>query len=471
MLIIGRNKEQQTLNDLVESKRPEFLAVYGRRRVGKTYLIKEYFNHRFAFYSSGVIGGNIKTKLKVFNDSLIEYGSPIKTRPNDWFEAFARLKQLIDKSTIVDSASGKIVIFLDEVPWMDSPRSDFKAALDLFWNTYASSNPRILLIVCGSATSWVIDNIIDDVGGFYKRVTRTMKIEPFSLGECEKLLTLNDINYTRADISLCYMIFGGIPYYLNLLNRRLSLAQNINELLFKENGALHFEYNILFSSLFKNHQVHMNLIEKISQNKSGITRDEIIDDELKSGSVLSKALKELEQCGFIRTYNNFSKTKRNIIYQLIDPFTYFCLNLLNKNQIKDWNLFINTPGYFTWCGTSFEILCLNHLRQIKKTLDIYGVQSNDYAFKSKSKKNGCQIDLLIDRSDNVINLCEIKYTLNPFEIDQNYEKSIINKIEVFKNETKTKKAIFVTMISFNGIKHNAYSNIVTNEIVGSDLFI
>lgn len=470
MIIVGRKEEQQIISDLTLSKRPELLVVYGRRRVGKTYLIKEYFNNEFAFYSSGINDDDRETKLKMFNNSLLEYGSDDKSKLENWSDAFSRLKQLLIKTKKIDSATGKKVVFLDEVPWMDSQKSDFKPAFDFFWNTYASSDPSILFIVCGSATSWIIDNILTDTGGFYRRVTRTMKLQPFTLKECEELLNLNDVKMSRRDIALCYMIFGGIPFYINLLNRRLSLAQNINELIFKENGALHNEYDMLFSSLFKRHKMHMKLIEKIAKSNSGITRDDMIDNEIKSGYRLTKVLLELEQCGFIRKYNNYMKNTRESIYQLIDPFSLFSIKLLRKEKINDWNTFYGSPSFYSWCGRSFEVLCLNHISEIKKILNIYGVQSIDYSFNSKKRQGGCQIDLLIDRKDNIINLCEMKYTLNPFEIDLNYEKTIINKIEVFKEETKTKKTIFVTLISFSGLKKNEYSNIVVNEITGDDFF-
>lgn len=470
MIIVGRKEEKQILTDISQSKRPEFLIVYGRRRVGKTYLIKEFFNHDFSFYSSGILNANMDNQLKAFNNSLIEYGSTETKKPKNWFEAFNRLKHLIEDTDKKDLVTGKKIIFLDEVPWMDTKKSDFKSALDYFWNTYASSNPDILLIVCGSATSWIIDNILTDTGGFYKRVTRTLKIEPFHLKECEELFKINEIEISRSDITLCYMIFGGIPYYLNLFNRRLSVVQNINELLFKESGALHFEYDMLFSSLFKNHDNYMRVIEKIAADKNGITRNEIIDDDIQSGSTLTKILKELEQCGFIRKYNNFTKKEKECIYQLIDPFTMFCIKMIKTNDITDWNIFYDTPKFYSWSGNAFEILCLNHINKIKTALNIYGVQSVEYAFRSKKNKGGCQIDLLIDRKDNVINLCEMKYTLKPYEIDYKYENELLNKINVFKEESKTKKAIFLTVISYSGIKHNEYSNIVVNEINGDDLF-
>ena len=296
MSIIGRKNEMNYLSSCLESGRPEFLVLYGRRRVGKTYLIKEYFGSRFSFYATGVSNLKTKDQLRLFNEALIQHGSGVKSVPKDWFEAFSRLKMVLeDPKAVRDAASGRRVVFLDELPWMDTARSNFKSALDYFWNSWASSQSDLFLIVCGSATSWIIENIFSDRGGFYNRITRQIHLMPFTLKECEELFAANGIVMSRRKIIESYMVFGGIPYYLNCFDRRLSLAQNIDELLFKEGGQLHYEYERLFRSLFRNSEKHIAIIEAIAEKKSGITRVELAKiDRIGDGEPLTKALGELE---------------------------------------------------------------------------------------------------------------------------------------------------------------------------------
>ena len=470
--MIGRKKEQVILQNCLESPRAEFVVVYGRRRVGKTYLVKEYFNNLFAFYATGLSNAKTKEQIKAFNGSLIEYGIADKKQPKDWYEAFMKLKQLLlDEGVRRDPVSGKKVVFLDELPWMDTARSDFKSALEYFWNSWASSQKDLLLIVCGSATSWIINNLLGDRGGFYNRITRQIHLFPFTLRECEELFRMNDIRMTRQQVIESYMIFGGIPYYLNCFDKRLSLAQNVDELLFKENGQLYYEYDRLLRSLFKHYERHAAIIDAIAHSKSGMKRTEMAKiAKIGDGEPLTKALNELEQSGFIRKYKNYAKEKSGFYFQLVDPFMYFCFKFIKKRKHESWMSYVNTPGYFSWSGNAFELVCLLHVDQIKNALGISGVETMEYAWRSAKIKNGAQIDLLIDRKDDVINVCEIKYTLSPYEIDSKYELELKNKLEVFMSETACKKALHLTLISANGLKRNAHSGIVQNEITGEDLF-
>ena len=470
--MVGRERERDVLARCLESKRPEFLAVYGRRRVGKTYLIKEYFKNRFSFYATGLSGEKTAGQLKAFNGSLLEYGSTETKAPSDWFEGFSRLKKLLDSSDVRrDNVSGKRVVFLDELPWMDTARSDFKSALDHFWNTWGSAQPDLLLIVCGSATSWIIEEILNSTGGFYNRVTRQMHLSPFSLHECEELFAVNGIAYTRKQQLDSYMVFGGIPYYLNLLDERLSLSQNIDALIFQEDGALHNEYNNLFHSLFRNADKHIAVIQALSEKRKGLNRVELIKHAgIADGALLTKALNELIQCGFIRKYRSSLTGKNGCIYQIIDPFTLFSQRYTVGESLKSWSGYIGSPGYHSWSGNAFEIVCLNHIEQIKGALGISGVESSEYTWRSKTKSGGAQIDLLIDRKDDMINVCEMKYTSDEFEIDAAYEKKLINKVETFRKEEKTRKALSLTLVSANGLKRNAHANTVQRLITGDDLF-
>ena len=472
MKIIGRKREMDALSICVSSQKPEFVVIYGRRRVGKTYLVKEYFNNRFSFYATGLSEEKTKGQLKAFHESLLAYGCKEKKQPADWFEAFSRLKEILTSPNVYrEPVSGKIVVFLDELPWMDTARSDFKSALDYFWNSFGSSMEDLLLIVCGSATSWIVDNLLKNRKGFHNRLTRQIHLMPFSLNECESLLTNNGMVLTRDQIIECYMTFGGIPYYLNLLDRRLSLAKNIDELCFKEYGSLTNEYDNLFYSLFKKPEKHLAIIECLSQTKSGMTRQALLKGlKMESGALITKNLIELEQCGFIRKFRNYAASTNDVFYQLIDPFVLFSLKFLKEKNHSSWMSYINSPSYNAWRGNSFEIVCLNHIPQLKMALGISGVETQEYGWASKKSDPGVQIDLLIDRKDGVINLCEMKFSNEPYEITGDEYEKLQNRLLAFQQETNTEKAVHITLVSAKGVKKNKYFDIAQRIITGDDLF-
>ena len=471
MRIIGRKHEKEYIKQCLMSKRPEFVVVYGRRRVGKTYLIREYFNQQFSFYATGITDEKMKGQLRAFSASLCKYGCRDKSVPNDWFEAFGRLRDLLESDTVYrEPINNKRVIFLDELPWMDTARSDFKSALEYFWNSWASSQEDLMLIVCGSATSWIISNLLTNKKGFHNRVTRRIHLAPFTLAECEDLFDYNDIAITRKQMIESYMCFGGVPYYLNLMDSRLSLSQNINEMCFKEQGALHDEYYGLFHSLFDRPEKHIAILETLAQKKEGMTRTELAGmKEIGGGSVLTKNLRELIECGFIRKFNTVSDLEKEALYQIIDPFTLFSIKFLKDKKFDSWNEYINSPGYNAWRGNAFELVCLNHIDQMKASLGISGIETREFAWKSHSDEKA-QVDLVIRRRDGVTNLCEMKYTNEEYSLDAEEYGKIQKRLERFQSETGVEDAIHVTMVCGAGFKQNKYSNIIQNVITGDDLF-
>lgn len=468
MKVIDESMKNVSMQCLL-SKRPEFIVVYGRRRIGKTYLIREYFNNTFTFYTTGISGIKTKDQLRAFHESLCAYGHDNKDIPKDWFEAFMRLKELLTSNNVYrEPINHKKVVFLDELPWMDTARSDFKSALDYFWNSYASAQEDIVFIVCGSAASWIISNVLTDRSGFHNRVTRQLHLLPLTLGECEELMELNDIVMTRNQLIECYMVFGGVPHYLNLLDSRLSLAQNITELCFKEYGGLHNEYNKLFYSLFHKPEKHMEILAALSKKRDGLTRTELsCIKSIGGGSILSKNLRELEECGFIRKYISSARKPNEKLYQVIDPFTLFSIQYINNQTLNSWNEYINSPAYNSWKETAFEIVCLNHIKQIKASLGIQGIETKEFIWRSQL---GTHIDLIIQRKDGVINLCEMKYTQVEYALDASEHDKILNRLASFRNEMNCKDAIHVTLICAGGYRYNKYSSIIQNIIVGEDLF-
>ena len=472
MKIVGREKAIKELEYALHSRIPELIVLYGRKGVGKTYLIKEFFNNKFSFYTSGLNNESKSYQLKNFQNALKEYGSKEKEEVKDWLDAFSLLKKLLESDSVYrDPKTKKRIIFLDELPWIYTPRSDFKAALDLFWNTYASSQNDIILIVCGSATSWILKNMVKDEGGFYNRLTRKIHLLPFSLKECMDLSNFLKLKYNKNQVAECYMVFGGIPYYWSLLKKEFSIPQNIDYLIFDESGTLHDEYQALFKSLFSSKGKHREVIEALIKKKSGMRRKELAKiKNIGDGKSLTTTLEELEECGFIREFDNYKTSINNKFYQVIDPLVLFANSFLINKEFDSWMSFINTPTYYSWSGHAFEILCLNNIDSIKKALGISGVSTKIYSWRSKTSDKGAQIDLLIHRKDMVINVCEMKFSVGEFTITKEYEDNLRNKLEAFIQEVKPKEQLRLTLISFNGLKHNEHSGIIVSEVASSELF-
>ena len=470
-MIIGRKEEQQILHSAVQSENSEFVAVYGRRRVGKTYLIRETFGYKFTFQHTGLAKGNTKEQLFSFAISLRDAGYDDCPIPKSWLEAFSLLSTYLKNST-----DEKKIVFLDELPWMDTPRSNFISAFEHFWNGWASARKDIVLIICGSATSWIINKVINDHGGLHNRVTKQIALQPFTLKECEMFAKSKGLEMSRYQLAECYMVFGGIPYYWSLLEKGLSLAQNIDKIIFAKNGKLSNEFNQLYASLFKSPEQYIDIVTALGKKKAGMTREEIIaaTDKYSNGA-LSKVLDELEYCGFIRKYNGFDKKSKQAIYQLIDNYTLFYFKFIQQNENNDehfWSASIDSAMHRAWSGLAFERLCMAHTQQIKAALGIAGVLSNVYSWRKEADEtsDGAQVDLLIDRKDQVINLCEMKYSLSEYAIDAEYEQKLRNKKSAFIDATNTRKAVHLTMVTTFGIKTNVHSGIVQNEVKLDDLF-
>ena len=471
-MIIGRKEEQQILRSAVQSENSEFVAVYGRRRVGKTYLIRETFGYKFTFQHTGLAKGNTKEQLFSFAISLRDAGYDDCPIPKSWLEAFSLLSTYLKNST-----DEKKIVFLDELPWMDTARSNFISAFEHFWNGWASARKDIVLIICGSATSWIINKVINDHGGLHNRVTKQIALQPFTLKECEMFAQGKGLEMNRYQLAECYMVLGGIPYYWSLLEKGLSLAQNIDKIIFAKNGKLSNEFNQLYASLFKSPEQYIDVVTALGKKKAGMTREEIIAaTDMYSSGTLSKVLDELEYCGFIRKYNGFDKKSKQAIYQLIDNYTLFYFKFIQQNENNDehfWSASIDSAMHRAWSGLAFERLCMVHTQQIKAALGIAGVLSNVYSWRKEADEisDGAQIDLLIDRKDQVINLCEMKYSLSEYAIDAEYEQKLRNKKSAFIDATNTRKAVHLTMVTTFGIKANAHSGIVQNEFKLDDLFV
>lgn len=469
--IIGRKKEIQRLNSINQSTKSEFLAVYGRRRVGKTFLIREYFNYTFDFQISGLANADTKQQLFNFDTALQKQSSLVFQAPSvHWLEAFQRLIAHLESTK-----TNKKIVFFDELPWFDTQASDFMMGLEHFWNAWASNRKDVLLIVCGSAAAWMLNELINNSGGLHNRITQRMKIEPFNLQETEEMLVAKNAAFDRYQIVQLYMVLGGIPYYLEAIEPNLSATQNIQALFFDKSALLKNEFYNLYRSLFRKYEVYEKVVEVLSTKNEGLQRGEIIKlSGVASGGTLTKVLADLEESGFISSYIAFDQKQKNTIYRLSDFYTAFYFKFIKDGVHQGENTWLNlidNPLHRAWQGFTFEQVCLDHVVQIKKALGISGIQSNHASWRGKTETKKAQIDLLIDRRDQVVNLCECKFSLDTFTIEKDYAERLRSKISVFKEVTKTKKAVFLTMITTYGVERNQYANaLVQNEIMMDDLF-
>lgn len=469
--MIGRENEIKELRRRFASPESEFVAIYGRRRIGKTYLVNEVFNGKFAFHHAGMEKADKRTQLESFREALRRQGLPKCKVLRTWIGAFSALKDLLESK-----GDGKKVVFLDELPWFDTPRSGFLPAFEQFWNSWACLRKDILLVICGSATSWIVQKVLRNRGGLHNRVTRQLPMRPFTLAECEQYADYKRLGFDRLQILDCYMAFGGVAYYWSLLEEGMSAAQNFDSLLFGESAELRMEFENVFRSLFKNPTRHFAIINLFGEKKTSMTRAEVIEalGEESSGDI-SSCLEELTECGFLHRYNVFGAAKKGAVYQLIDNFTLFHFRFLKGrvgNGNRSWSFSLNQPKTNSWRGLAFERVCLQHIDQIKQALGISGILTDVYSWREKAKNgtNGAQIDMVIDRRDRMINICEMKYSSEEYSFSQDEKEKLSRRIERFRSITRTRKGILPTFVTTVGLKRNANAAMISNIVTLNDLF-
>ena len=473
--MVGREREIAELLALCDSNESQFCAVFGRRRVGKTFLVRETFKNRFAFYHTGLANATKKEQQAEFKESLRRYGLKKARIPRSWYDAFHQLEALLEQSE-----DNKKIIFIDELPWMDSPNSNFISALEHFWNGWANMRNDIVLIICGSATSWMINNILNNHGGLYGRITHQIHLQPFSLYECEQYLGTMNISLSRKEIIEAYMILGGVPYYWSYMQRGMSLAQNIDNMFFRAGAPLKNEFTSLYRSLFRRPEGYIAIVEALTRRKSGMRREEILKDtKLDDNNTFVRQLTELEQCGFIRSYHKIGQKKKDTLFQLMDNFTLFYYQYIQTNELNDEHYWTNTltnARHNTWAGLAFERVCFQHIEQIKQKLGILGITSQVYSFTYRPQIEedpewAVQIDMLIDRKDGIINLCEIKYANDDFLTTETEERQMRKRISCVQQRAKTKHSVHTVLITTYGVVNNTYSHIFQKIITANDLFL
>ena len=472
--VVGRASEKAELDRALASSYAELIAVYGRRRVGKTYLIREYLSPSIVFELTGLHNETLSRQLENFSLRLADRTKKKQPAPTSWLEAFNQLKTYLRRQ----KKKRKRVLFFDEFPWLATRRSGFLAAFEEFWNTYASRDKKLVCVICGSAASWMINRVVNAKGGLHNRTTSTIRLEPFTLGETKSYLISQGVKLNDFQIAQLYMVLGGIPHYLQQVKKGRSAAQNIDKLCFAKDGLLTHEFDNLYAALFDNSDRHEAVIKALAKKQEGLTRTELFQAAgLETGGSLTRTLKELAESGFIRETPALYTAKKNSLLRLTDAYSLFYLNWIKPNRMTGSNIWLSKSSgtkWRSWCGYAFENLCLSHIPQIKNSLGISGVLTEEasWHYRAKSKnEDGAQIDLLIDRNDQCVNICEMKFTEGEFSIDKRYARDLRRKLDVFKRRTKTNKSVFTTLVTSHGVKGNDYaSELVASEVSLADLF-
>ena len=470
--IIGREQEIKKLSAAVDRVRPEFIALYGRRRVGKTFLINQMFRNQFAFKMTGVIEGTLKDQFTAFVDAMNDYGFDVPEQPKDWMQAFIMLKNALKKKV---NNGEQCIVFIDELPAMDAEGSNVAGAVGYFWNSWASQYDNFVFIICGSATSWMITNVIDSKGGLHDRITVEMPIHPFTLKETEQYLEYQHFLWNRQMVLQAYMIFGGIPYYLSLLDKEESLVQNVDRLFFSQDIQMRREFRRLFNTLYKNPEKYIDIIKALNKSRKGLTREEIASElKCSNNGHLGKQLEDLVCCDLIR--KNIVREKeikrKDAIYQLCDFFSLFYLTFIERAEVEQqyWSHHINTPEVNSWMGLTYERICMAHIQQIKHSLHLDTISTLSYSWRSKTSTPAAQIDIIIERADKIVNICEVKYCQYEYNLDKDEYERINKRKNAFIQETGLRHTPWLTMITTEGVARGKYSEMIQTQVTLDDLF-
>jgi uncharacterized protein len=452
--MVGRIEEIKTLNEAMTSPQSELIAIYGRRRIGKTYLIREHFNAQMTFSNIGLYQASTKEQLKNFAknvDLFSKNETPIKV-PKDWFEAFELLKKLIEKK----KSKAKKVIFLDEVPWMATQKSRFLTAFESFWNGWASARKDLVVIICGSASSWMIQKIEKSKGGLYNRVTKRIVLKPFTLSETEAFFKSKNIVLSRNHITELYMMLGGVPHYLNQIRKGETPGMAIDRLIFSGDGILSDEFDQLFISLFGNNGIHKQIIEQLAQHRYGLTRENLLSKlKIISSGWITNILNELEASGFLEIQVPYSNKTKDALLKITDNYCLFYEAFKKDSKILNWNMVANSQRWKIWSGLTFENICFYHRNKIVDSLGLSGIQTSVYSWHNKGNEEmtGAQIDMVIDRNDKSIN----------------YAQNMRMKMTAFNYFTKNKKTLFCTFITSGGLVENPESVTLVQSSLGLEI--
>lgn len=469
-LIIGRDAECKIFDEVLLSQSSEFVAITGRRRIGKTYLVNQYFDSNICFYMTGIQNQPQTVQLQAFAQELARRQNQFVQTPKNWLEAFDLLRNFIENQKSVK----KKIIFLDELPWMDTPKSNFLQVFAHFWNSWAAWTKDIILVIAGSSTSWIVKKVYNDTGGLHNRVTKRIWLQPFTLKQTEHFLESKNIKLSRYEITLLYMAIGGVPFYLNEVKTGESTAQIIQRLFFENGGLLKSEFQNLYQAIFYKADAYIRVVKVLAKHRYGLDRNEVLKQaKITNSGGGSKILEDLVLTGYIEEMLPFGKKKSGVKYVLNDLYSMFYINFVENNTTKNWLSYIDTAMYKIWCGFTFERVCFMHQEGIKKALGISGIrtQTSHLTIYDEDKKAKAQIDMLIERADNVFNLCEIKFSENIYILKEAEANKIRQKMGSLRDKIKEKQSIFPTLITPFGAERNKhYLGLIQNEVRLDELF-
>ena len=468
-IFAGREEEIEVLTELLHHNKAELVAILGRRRVGKTYLIKKVYADHLNFHFTGIKDADRTIALAEFTEKLktLAPAKFAKASPQNWMDAFRLLKAYLSRI----KSKKKKVIFLDEFPWIDSHKSGFLPAFEYFWNDWAVDQ-NIIIVLCGSSTSWMIKNVLNNKAGLHNRITKYINLAPFTLKETKQLLLAKGMPLPHYEIVQIYMALGGVPYYLNEVRKGESAKQNIDRILFSEKSSLKNEFKNLYKALFDNYENYESIVKVLATKRKGLTRQEIIEaTDISNGGGLTRMLTELEESSFIKSFQPFAKEKKDMLYRLVDEYSvfYFQFNP-QKNPVGSFTKISTTPKYKSWAGFAFESVCIKHSHRIRRALGVSGIfsQESSYYFKGSRREEGLQIDMLIDRSDNCINICEMKFYGSEYELSKKEAEVLRKRREIFRTKTATKKYLINTLVTTYGLKANQHSAGIIDKVVVLD---
>ena len=481
--IIGREEELATISRLYTSERSEFLALYGRRRVGKSFLIEEAMENKFTFMTVGLfikvdkddaekVESYRQQQLRHFYSSLLEYGLPEEGNPapTNWLDAMNLLKKLL-----LSKRSRRKVVFIDELPWLAGPQSsELVSELGFFWNQWARKRKDILLIVCGSATSWMIDNVIREYGGLYGRVTETIALKPFTLAECERYWEKRGFHLSRYEVALTYMVIGGVPYYMDSFRPDRTMADNINTIYFNKDKARQ-EFKDVYAGLYSSSEVYINVIRQLGKRFYGMSRTELLEAlDKKGGGNFSDVLENLIDSGIIRSYTLYGSPRKQTVYQLMDFFTLFYLRFCENTGFTSWRSVQRSKPFYSWAGNSFELLVVEHIQQLADALRIKEYATPFSWSGDTPDGDGAQIDLVIpataERADYI---CEMKFSEGKYILKEEDADDITRHIEALKNSSihKLSHSIYVVLVTSFGVTESKHRSHLNDIVTLDSLFV
>ncbi len=476
--VIGRTSERGVLLAALGSSDPELVAIYGRRRVGKTFLVREVLGEALLFELTGMHRARLVDQLRAFAHALTALArSPVPLAPpTDWLSAFQQLIDVLDERMRARRRK-KVALFFDELPWLAARKSGFLPAFEQFWNTWASRRKDLTVVLCGSAASFMIREIVRQRGGLHHRVTRRIRLEPFTLQESEAYLRARHAPYDRHQILELYMALGGIPHYLAQVDPSASVATNVDRLCFAKDGLLHGELANLYRALFEKAERHEAVVRALARTRRGMTRQELAAaTSLGSGGALTRVLDELAESGFVRTQPHVGHVRRDALVRLVDPYTHFYFAWIERHRGRAEGTWLRqrlTPSWRAWSGFAFESACIEHVRGIERALGIAGIETVAAAWQhrpaaGRTDDRGAQVDLVIERADRTITLCEMKFSEGEIAVDRSLATELERKRDTFRRVTRTRKTLLPTLVTTYGARSNAHVERLGLSVVTMD---